>query len=189
MNQPERERWAKEIIEFARPIIPKNWNIYPAWEEKLIFKPGKLNIALDIWGKPCDWYEDGEYLLGAVHGPIQFLPIKMFTKIIPEARKASRKYPGRKIAMITISVYPGIDFEATIIEELAHLAAVMKEARKDVNGARRKWGIFGGAIEKKMHGRKFQKAHRRLITRVEKKYGKEKGQSMRNELNYYRLFA
>jgi len=128
-----------QILQFARDVVPKNWNIYWSWsrkEQKKVRHTCNIKLHDDPY---CDILEDGH--LAMVHN--------------------MRWIDGVMFADIYLDTFRFYTMEETILHELAHIAEQRYIMLKD-GGLKRKNTTICGAFYRHADAKKSEKAKRSL---------------------------
>lgn len=124
-----------QILEFARAVVPNNWNVYWSWswkEQKRIRHTCNIQLHDDPY---CDILEDGH--LAMVHN--------------------IRWFDGVMFADIYLDTYRFYTMEETVLHELAHMAEQRYIMLKD-GGFRQKNAAVCGAFYRHSNTKKADKS-------------------------------
>lgn len=138
-NAPVVKNEYDQILEFARAVVPKNWNIYWSWswkEQKKVRHACNIKLHDDPY---CDILENGN--LAMVHN--------------------MRWIDGVMFADIYLDTFRFYAMEETILHELAHIAEQRYIMLKD-GGFRRKNTTICGAFYRHAEVKKGEKSKRTL---------------------------
>lgn len=172
-----------EMIQFAKRIVPKNWNV-TLNELDFKYKPGILNLILRSMRQKHSGL-DGR--IAEVHGPMSITKLskeriiyKNFSSKFQEDRflkieQALLTHGDGNIAQQEIWIYPdaeepensGCTWKGTLIHELAHVA-VNRYAVFKIKALRKEICLVDSLqdLEENMHGPYFLKAYEIMIDRA-----------------------
>ena len=185
----------KDLIDFANEITPSSWNVFVDVMRDYSYKPGILNIWLNIIDEEDEYMEDDLY--SRIDGPM------IFSRILPSrhpwkkknAVKPYRRYGSYTIADVDIQINQMNDlndFKNIIVEELAHIAVTrwkahqLKPWTEEGSYFEVDHNIEGASESFRSKGPLFQKAYETLIARAENAFGENETSEMRTRLNDYR---